>query len=420
MGNPSSEVLMISALLNTQDVHAASKYGVTDRHFRGFSNEYQWLLSYESTYGQPPSPDAFFHQFPDFPFRDHKDVRFAADEMIRDFSQFRFHEMVVEASELNAQGDVRGAYEALQKHHFTPTSAVPRNLITGTDFLNDWDGAPQGIRVPWPSLQQATAGIGPGQFWVLAARLNQGKSALLCDMAVEAVMQGKRVLYYSLEMTEAELQGRVHTMLAHRLGEDWLKATDIKFRNVDVRKYKKFIQSLPERVPGEINIHTPGDGIVSPATIASRASEYDLVVVDYTTLMYSDKGEPASSDWRTLAQITNRLKQVGLATSTPILAAAQVNREGDHGDGPPKVSTLAQGDSIGQDADIVITSRLKQQVSAVASLEKNRHGPAGFKWWMKFSVNDGWFDEIHEERAEALVLEAEEKAMSPKLRVVRD
>jgi hypothetical protein len=209
MGNPSSEVLMISALLNTQDVHAASKYGVTDRHFRGFSNEYQWLLSYESTYGSSPSPDAFFHQFPNFPFRDHKDVRFAADEMIRDYAQFSFHEMVVEASELNSQGDVRAAYEALQKHHFVPTSAVPRNLITRDDFFDEFDGPPKGISVPWPSLQEATAGIGPGQLWFWGARLNQGKSADLCAVATEAVMQGKRVIVYSLEMTEAELRTRL-------------------------------------------------------------------------------------------------------------------------------------------------------------------------------------------------------------------
>jgi hypothetical protein len=420
MGNPSSEVLMISALLNTQDVHAASKYGVTDRHFRGFSNEYQWLLSYESTYGSSPSPDAFFHQFPNFPFRDHKDVRFAADEMIRDYAQFSFHEMVVEASELNSQGDVRAAYEALQKHHFVPTSAVPRNLITRDDFFDEFDGPPKGISVPWPSLQEATAGIGPGQLWFWGARLNQGKSADLCAVATEAVMQGKRVIVYSLEMTEAELRTRLHVMLAHKLGETWLKALDIKHRNLDIRAYRKFVKSLPDRVPGEINIHTPADGIVMPSTIASRADQYDLAVVDYTTLMYSDKGEPASADWRTLTQVTNRLKQVCLAVGTPILAAAQINREGDHGDNPPKVANLAQGDSIGQDADVVVTSRLKQQVTQVCSLEKNRHGPAGIKWWTKFSVNDGTFEEIHEERAEAMVLEAEEKALSPKLRVVRD
>jgi hypothetical protein len=420
MGNPSSEALMISALIKTQDVHAAEKYGVHDKHFRGFSNEYQWLLSYVANYGTQPSEDAFFGQFPDFPYRDHTDVRFAADEMLRDYAQHRFSEMVIEASQLSNAGDVRAAFETLQKYHYTPTSAIPRSLISTLDFFDEFDSPARGIQVPWPTLQEATAGIGPGQFWLLAARLNQGKSAALCVAAAMAVMAGKRVVYYSMEMTEMELRGRIHVIIAQMLGEDWLKALDIKHRNVDIRRYRDFVKSLPGRVPGELHIHTPRDGIVSPATIASRAEQYDLAVVDYVGLMYTDSGEPASTGWNAVMQISNRIKQVCLATDTPVIAAAQINREGDHGDNPPKVGNLAAGDSLGQDADVVVTMRSKPGgVAAVASLEKNRHGPAGMKWWMRFSVNDGIFDEIHEERADALVLEAEEKAHSPKLSIVR-
>lgn len=420
MPNPSSEALMISALLKNADVHGAQKYGVSDRHFRGFSNEYQWLQSYHKTYGSAPSLDAFFHQFPDFPFRDHSDLRYAADEVLRDFAQFNFHEMVVQASQLNANGDVRGAYESLQTFHYTPTSAVPTSIIKGAAFLDAPDIEPAGIGLPWETPQYDTAGIGPGQFWTLAARLNQGKSALLCAIAAHAVLQGKKVIYYSLEMTEAELRTRIHVLLAAAKGEDWLKANDIKHRRVDILRYREFVKSL-ETLEGEVHVHTPKDGPVSPAVIASRSEDYDLAVVDYLTLMQTDKGEPVSSDWRTLTQVTNRIKQVTLATGTPVLAAAQINREGDHGDGPPSVGKLAQGDSIGQDSDVVITTRLRPQgVAAVASLEKNRHGPAGKKWWMQFSVNDGQFDEVTEERADYLQMTAEERAEAPKLRVVRD
>lgn len=412
---------MISALLNNADVHQATKYGISERHFRGFANEYQWLLSYEKTYGSPPSQDAFFHQFPDFPFRDHKDVRYAADEMHRDYAQASFHEMVVEASELNARGDVRGAFEALQKHHYTQTSATPTNIVNSTAFLETEEIAPHGIGLPWETPQLDTDGIGPGQFWVLAARLNQGKSALLCAIAAHAVLQGKKVIYYSLEMTEAELRTRVHVLLNAARDEGWLKAMDIKRRTVDKKRYIEFVESLGDL--GRIDVHTPKDGPVSPAVIASRAEEYDLAVVDYLTLMTTDSGDPVSSDWRTLTQVTNRIKQVCLAVGTPVLAASQINREGESGDNPPSVSKLAQGDSIGQDADVVITARLRNTRNvAVASLEKNRHGPAGAKWFMKFSVNDGVFEEISEERADALVFQAEEQAeagVRPGLKVVR-
>lgn len=411
---------MISALLKNQDVLAAEQYGVHGVHFRGYSNEYQWLLSYLNNYGTQPSQDAFFGQFPDFPYRDHSDVRYAADEMRRDYAQHRMSEMTIEAATLSAEGDIQGAYEALQKHHYTPTSAIPTSLITGESFFDEWDKPSRGIEVPWPTLQAATAGIMPGQLWFIGARLNQGKSASLCSIAVNAVLAGKRVIYYSLEMTESELRGRIHVLLARALGEEWLKATDIKHRTVDFRRYRDFVRSLPERGLGELNVHTPRDGVVSPSVVASRAGEYDLAIVDYVTLMHTDAGEPASNDWRSVTQISNRLKSVTLATDTPVLAAAQINREGDHGDGPPKVGQLAQGDSLGQDADVVITQRCKPGgVAAVSSLEKNRHGPAGMKWWTRFSVNDGIFDEIDELRADDLVMAAAEAASTPKLTIVR-
>ena len=421
MGNAPAEALLISALLKKQDVLAAEAFGVHQTHFRGFSQEYAWLQHYHSTYGDQPSQDAFFNQFPDFPYRDHDNVRYAAEEVLKDFAQRRLNELTIQAMEAAEMGDVSGAFQVLQSYHYTPTSAVPTSLITGEDFFNEFDKPSRGITVPWPTLQDATAGIMPGQFWVVAARLNQGKSALLCAAAVQAVLAGKRVLYYSLEMTDSELRGRIHVLLAAALGEDWLKATDIKHRTVDIRRYRDFVRSLPDRGLGELHVHTPSDGLVSPATVASRADEYDLVTVDYLTLMHSDSGEPASNDWRTVTQISNRIKHVALATDTPILAASQINRDGDHGDNPPRVGQIAQGDSIGQDADVVITMRSKPGgVAAVASLEKNRHGPAGFKWWMRFSVNDGLFDEINEDRAEALVMAAEEAAHTPKLKIVRN
>jgi hypothetical protein len=40
---PNSESKLISALVNTQDVAAASMYGVTPEMFLGYQSEYRWL-----------------------------------------------------------------------------------------------------------------------------------------------------------------------------------------------------------------------------------------------------------------------------------------------------------------------------------------------------------------------------------------
>ena len=94
---------------------------------------------------------------------------------------------------------------------------------------------------------------------------------------------------------------------------------------------------------------------------------------------------------------------------TPILGAAQINRDGDSGRNPPDVKNLAGTDALGQDADVVVTMRAKpKDVAAVFALPKNRHGPAKMRWWTKFDVNNGDFAEITEDQAEDLVQGAED------------
>jgi hypothetical protein len=80
------------------------------------------------------------------------------------------------------------------------------------------------------------------------------------------------------------------------------------------------------------------------------------------------------------------------------MTASQINRDGDSKTGitPPKLVNLAQSDSVGQDADNVITmTRWKGgQANLVYSLEKARSSEAGLRWWSKFDANHGDFSEI--------------------------
>ena len=408
MSHPSAEALLISALLTEQDAHAASRYGITPEHFLGYGHEYSWILQFSRDYnGACPSIDEFCARYPDFPLKQYSEIRYAADEVRDAFFRAKAIETVTNVHEALRRGQVAEAYAVMRKHEYTRTSALPTSFKDAS-FLDSWDEPSKGIEVPYPTLQYHTGGLRPGNLWYLGARLGQGKSSYLVDIATHAMMDGKRVLYYSLEMTDHELRSRQHAILARKFGRQDFTARELLRRQVDLPSYKKFMEEVAEKVPGDMHIHTPADGIVSSATLASRIDEYDLVVVDYATLMYTDAGQPAISDWRYAAEISNRLKQVALAHNVPILAAAQINRDGETGDLPPKVKNLAQADALGQDGDVVITMRARtKNVASVFSLEKNRHGASGMRWWTVFDVNNGVFSEITEEKAEQLVCDAE-------------
>lgn len=407
MSHPTAEALLISALITTGDALAATRYGITPEHFIGYSNEYSWIVSFESQYGTTPTVDEFCDRYPDFPIKEFSEIRYAADEVRDNYFRVKAIETITEAHEALRRGQVGEAYGLLAKHEYTRTSATPTSFKDAS-FLDTWDLPVKGIEVPYPTLQRHTGGLRPGNLWYLAARLGQGKSAYLIDIATHAMLDGKNVLYYSLEMNDHELRSRQHSILARKFGFQDFTTTELLRRQIDLHSYKKFMDEVLVQVPGDMHIHTPADGPVSPATVASRASEYDLIVIDYATLMVTDAGEYASTDWRTATQISNRLKQVALAHNVPILAAAQINRDGETGDLPPKVKNLAQADALGQDGDVVITMRARpKNVASIFSLEKNRHGASGMRWWTVFDVNNGVFTEISEDKAEQMVLEAE-------------
>jgi len=101
-----------------------------------------------------------------------------------------------------------------------------------------------------------------------------------------------------------------------------------------------------------------------------------------------------------MAAISNILKETAVQRSIPILAAAQINREGDTmGNKPAKLKNLAQSDALGQDADSVITMKQLSKTVAVYSLEKNRSGEGGALWHTMYLPNEGRFDEIGFDRA---------------------
>lgn len=106
------------------------------------------------------------------------------------------------------------------------------------------------------------------------------------------------------------------------------------------------------------------------------------------------------------AEISNSLKNVAKAKKCRIFAAAQINRAGDVGENspiPPKKKDLAQTDAYLQDADFLVTmTRMRGGHAAAYSLEKNRDGEDGARFYTKFIANQGDFTEITRAEAEDL------------------
>jgi replicative DNA helicase len=422
----SAEALLISALVNTESVGEEVKYGISSADFLGFSDEYTWLVSYVDTYDCQPSADIFRHKFSDFFLSEHTDVRSAAEMVHQGVNRRRITTAMTDAADQLHLNDASMAYEILTaakpKHALLP----PRALVTDTDRVSAWGAKPYFVELPYPTLQRFTGGIRQGNLWYVAGRPGQGKSAHTVVINAHAILAGNRALYYSLEMSEEEVVARFHACVATAMGYPAITLSNLRDHNVDRDQYKRFIGELRDRLEatgGVLHIHTPADGPVSPSVVAARCGEYDLTTVDYVGLMSQDGGGHAIDDWRVMAKISNQLKHIALAQGTAMVCAAQINREGETGSAPPKVKNLSQSDALGQDADVVLTMRSKpHDVATDFSLEKNRHGSSGIRFYTTFDPNTGNFIEITGEHAEDLVINAEAlvgNPTPPALRVIK-
>lgn len=402
MARTTPETLLLSALINLGDAHAAKQFGITPASLNGYRSEYEWIQSYYDRYGGCPSQSAFLASFPQFPFADDQtDVRYPADEVRRAAAARKITKAIMKATSALTSGNVEEAYEQFQDMRMETYVSRPTSLLVDHTFMDHYTTVENDrIPVPWGTLQSCTNGIGRGELWYIAARPQNGKSSYMTYIAAEAAMAGLRVNMYSLEMPKRSVQVRTHAVLGHMLGHE-VDAKAMQHRRFDPLKYKQILQDIEDRVPGVIDIHEASAGPVSPGVVASRAGDYDLTIIDYAGLMRSNTGSRAVEDWRHLAAISNELKEITLAKNISILAASQINREGDTpGPRPPKLKHLAQSDALGQDGDVVLTMKRYGQGAAVFSVEKNRSGESSHLFWTKFDANKGDFREITREQAD--------------------
>lgn len=398
------ETLLISAILNLEDAFIGKEHGVQPTHLKGYREEYQWVLDYQSQFGTAPTISEYQTKFPHAPVdEDTEEPRWAAQEILRQHAARDLLTRCNKAVEMIGMGNIEDAFVEVKGAQLEIVGARPDNALDDPDFLNDYhDEEGERIEMPWKTLNKLTNGIGPGELWYLAARQGNGKTSFLVDMAVDAAFQGKRVCFYSMEMTKRQIQVRAHAAMAYRLGFV-VDEHAMLHRNFDEGEYKTILEGISahlREVGGEFAVHVPSMGKVSPGVIAGLAEDYDLHLVDYIGLMYTDDGRPVIRDWREIAEVSGQLKEIALAKMTRIISASQVNREGaGPSPRPPALRHLAQSDFLGNDGDVVLTMKRYGIGAAVHSVEKNRHGPSLNLFYTMYDPNRGNFTEISSDRA---------------------
>jgi replicative DNA helicase len=156
-------------------------------------------------------------------------------------------------------------------------------------------GVPSGFK----DLDELTGGFQPGNLVVIAARPSMGKSALVTNMAENAVLGGHAVALFSLEMSESELAQRFVASQARIRGDELRKG------RVAESRWQKILAACQRLSDAPLWVDDSSDTGVLEVRAKSRRLHHQvdgglgLIIVDYLQLMRHE------------GRVENRVEQVG-------------------------------------------------------------------------------------------------------------
>lgn len=202
-------------------------------------------------------------------------------------------------------------------------------------------------------------------------------SVFAVNSAVAAAQAGKSVLFFTLEMSNAEIDDRIIASISG------VSMSKLKNGNITEEENEKVKDALDQLRKMKITVDS--DPKVTVDTIRARATRQaqspdglDLIIVDYLQLI-TPVGR-FSSRQEAVASISRNMKLLAKTMEVPIIVLVQLNRgKDDEEDKLPTIDNIRESGSIGMDSDIVILLHRDANFDDTTPhtlflLEKNRNG----------------------------------------------
>lgn len=286
-----------------------------------------------------------------------------------------------------AQGKIMVLSEGAlrQEAEFTSVGALVDSTLVHIDELSQRKNAGDvtGLATGFEDLDKMTTGLQPGDLVILAARPSMGKTAMALCCAENAAAAGRKVGFFSLEMTNGQLMFRLLSGVAR------LNQHRVKVGRLNGDEWDKLVSGATKVRSLPIWLNEQGDMTVNELKAQARrlhreVGGLDLLVVDYLQLMRG--GGEADNRAQEVAEISRSLKGLAKELHVPLIALSQLNRSLESRPNKrPIMSDLRESGGIEQDADLILFI-YRDEVYNEDSLDKGiaeiiigkqRNGPTG-------------------------------------------
>ncbi|QRI44043.1 replicative DNA helicase [Mycoplasma phage sp.] len=210
-----------------------------------------------------------------------------------------------------------------------------------------------GVPTGYDALDKNTQGFKGGELIIIAARPAMGKTAFALNIATNAARVGKKVAFFSLEMSEFQLMSRIYSAITE-IDASKLKRPQF-ISNEELRSIVSAKQNVIDKISLFIDDSTSSklEDIVFKARKVKKTTGLDLIIVDYLQLISDEtKGQNRQNE---VAKISRTLKQLARELDVPVIALSQLSRSVEsREDKRPLLSDLRESGAIEQDADMVV------------------------------------------------------------------
>ena len=165
---------------------------------------------------------------------------------------------------------------------------------------------------------------------VVLAGTGVGKSLFMCHVAAASLMQGKNVLYITMEMAEERIAERIDANLLN-IAMDELKVIDKEIYNNRVDKISKkthgklIIKEYPTASAHAGHFR----GLLEELKTKKKFSP-DMVIIDYLNICSSSRMKQGANvnSYTYIKSIAEELRGLAVEYAVPILSATQTTRSG--------------------------------------------------------------------------------------------
>lgn len=241
----------------------------------------------------------------------------------------------------------------------------------------------KGISTGWRQLDAIMEGTGPapGEVCVIQAETGAGKSWIKPKLAINALKQGKNVLYVTLETRKRTLAKRFDSLISGIPFNDLYnrkeEAKDIITKFFTTSKCKLFIEEYPD---GGCSI--PDIYALCKRIKINTKQKIDLLIVDYLEIM--DLSAYEGADWQKYQTVYRKARRLGFELDFPVWTSTHPNTDGIKSDLMTYGQT-AGGPNKFKNVDFIMTfnKRLENQNPlGILYIAKNRIGSAGLMYKM--------------------------------------